>query len=84
MSLQKRNHFDDHLPPTKNAILPALKCANYQAMVGQKYVRSLQDFPSPIDPGWIQPENNFEPFHPSEPDNLLQILNLLTISRYRN
>lgn len=75
----KRQLEGTRLPPTVGGLLPALKRANYQAMIWQRSDIPHQNMPPPTDHGWTKCKDNgdLSPIicdKPCAPDSLLHLV----------
>lgn len=69
--------FNEHLSPTKEALVPALRRAQFQAMVWHQDIQAVQTLPSPRDFGWTKTGENMEPVpstKPCAPEFLMEII----------
>ena len=77
MMFRTKQALSEKLPPTRATLLPALKRANYQAMIWFNDIQARPVLPSPVGHGWIMQDNRLVPVMcdlPCAPDFIIQLV----------
>ena len=72
----KKQFHDEHLPPIRGALQPAIERVNLQAMTWQQGLTQYPAEPQPTEHGWKKVKDRFEPImctKPCAPSSILEI-----------